>query len=159
MLPWVVVVGVLSGCGNAISASIIGVAAVGKDDRGIPVVLVDVCSEHIDRIEWYAGREGLADDAPNRRLGAWRATAPQTGTVALALADPSSSWITEAPLTAPAPATNIVDAAASDKDSEAMGVSFTAAQLDALPAGRVLVREGEVWTRERFDAQACSLLQ
>ncbi|MGD9957783.1 hypothetical protein [Nocardioides sp.] len=143
------------GCGNAVSADIIGTTALTVDGRGAPVVLVAVCDQHVDTIEIYTGREGLEDDEPNPSVASWTSSSPQTGTVTLALDRVSAAWTGPGAVRLADDTLYIVSASRSDADAETTQVSFRGRAIAALGPDQVIVRDGRVWTRERFDAQAC----
>jgi hypothetical protein len=144
-----------TGCGNAINADLIGMTAVSVDEQGKPVVVVAVCSQHVDQVEVVGGREGLDANQPNPAVGSWTSEKQQTGTFTIDVAQPGDDWTSSAPVRLEANRQYIVIASRSDADSEATQVSFRGGDLTTLEPGQLIVRDHEVWTRAKFDQHAC----
>jgi hypothetical protein len=66
--PLVVAV-VVAGCGNLIDTEIIGKTGLARRVDGSVVILVNVCSDSVDRVGVYGSRDGLAPDQQNVTLG------------------------------------------------------------------------------------------
>ncbi len=149
----------LGGCGNAITAEIVGMAAVAVDDDGNPVLLVRSCTDEVDTVEVVGSREGLADDQPNPVLASWTTREPRAGTLALPVARPPAGWTAQDPageaVRFAADQQYIVLGVASGADVEVSQVDFRGADLAGLDTEHVLVRQATTWTRARFDAQTC----
>ena len=143
-------------CGNAIDAEVVGMAAVSVDRAGSPIIVVAVCSDHIDRVEVFGTREGLDENEPNPQVGSWTATDPQTGHVSIDVAAPGGDWTASGPIKLETGDGYIVNASRSDADVETTQVNFTGRDLATLDPSQIIVRDAEVWTREKFDAEACS---
>ncbi len=148
----------LAGCGNAITAQIVGMAAVTVDTDGTAVVLVRACTDDVDTIEVVGSRAGLSQEQPNPLVASWRTRDPQAGTVSLPVDRPPAGWSAGRPggaVTFAPDRRYIVLALASRADAEVTQVDFRGSDLTALDDGHVLVRNSRLWTRQRFDRQSC----
>jgi hypothetical protein len=154
MVAWL-----LTGCGNAVTAQVIGMAAVTRTRDGSPVLLVEVCRGHIDTIAVYASREGLSADQPNPLVASWTSDQPVSGTIRLPIEQPGPGWrpVSSTPdrLTFGRGRGFVVLAQSSQQDAEVTQVSFRGGALRQLEVGQVLVRNSRVWSRKRFERDAC----
>lgn len=151
-LPSVLLAGaVLTACGNAADADILGRAAITVDETGDPVAVVRVCHGDVDTIALLGDRTGLTDDAPNPEVGTWRADSGRTGTIELALTSSNDGWTGPQAPELEDGRTYILIASDSGADAEASQVSFTPDQLADLDAGQVIVADGTVQDRASLD--------
>ena len=157
--PLALVAWLLTGCGNAVTAEVIGMAAVTQSSHGSPVLLVKVCKDNIDTISVFASHEGLSADQPNPLIASWTSDHPASGTIRVSIEQPRASW-------RPGPSTPdrlrfglaqgyVVLAQSSQQDVEVTQVSFQGRAVHELKPGQVLVRNSHVWSRERFEREAC----
>lgn len=152
VLPTVLVAGaLLTACGNAADADILGRTAITVDSAGSPVAVVRVCHGHVDTVQLLGDRTGLADDEPNPVVGTWRAEGDRTGTVEVALTGANDGWTGPADTRLEADSTYVLIASDSGADAEASQVSFTPAQLADLDPGQVIVADGTVQDRSALD--------
>jgi hypothetical protein len=159
LVPVALVAWLLSGCGNVVTTKVIGMAAVTQGSDGHPVLLVKVCQDHIDTLSVFATREGLAADQPNAQVASWTSHQPASGTIEVAVEHPGASWrpVPSTPdrLTFRAARGYIVLGESSQQDVEVTQVSFRGRALQSLKPGQVLVRNSHVWSRDRFEREAC----
>jgi hypothetical protein len=159
MTPSALVACLLTGCGNTVTVEVIGMAAVAQSSNSSPVLLVQVCKDNIDTISVFASREGLSADQPNPLVASWTSDHPVSGTIHLSIEQPRASW-------RPGPSTPdrltfglargyVVLAQSSQQDAEVTQVSFQGRALHELKPGQVLVRNSHIWSRERFEREAC----
>lgn len=146
-------VAVLSACGNAVDADIIGTTAVAVGADGRPVAVVRACGGELDTIQLLGDRTGLADDEPNPVLGTWRATSGHEGTVELVLGGTNDGWSGPEELALEVGRTYVLTALDGDQDAEATQVSFTPDQLASLTPDEVIVGDGTV--RARAQGTGC----
>lgn len=148
-----------TGCGNQITAEVIGMAAVTRGGDGGPVVLVKVCRKDIDRITVYSSREGLSQDEPNPRVGSWTSHRARTGTIRLRVDRPSPGWLpdpaTPDPVVFAPDRGYVVTAQRSTEDAEVTQASFRGRALGSLDPGHLLVMDSRTWTVARFRRHAC----
>ncbi|WGX99375.1 hypothetical protein [Nocardioides sp. L-11A] len=142
----------LTGCGNAVTAEVVGTAAITVAADGTPIALVRVCRGEVDTVRISGDRAGLADDEPNPTLGIWRARGGQDGLVELALHAANDGWSgpDDLPLAAGRP--YILTAADADEDAETTQVSFTTDQLERMTPDQVIVGDGSIEPRSGFGA-------
>jgi hypothetical protein len=160
LVPAALVGGVLTGCGNSVTADVIGMAAVTQGRDGTPVLLVEVCRDGIDTISVSATREGLSDDQPNPQVASWSSDHPASGTIRIPIQQPPAGWTADAstpdPLTFSPARGYVVLGQASRRDAEVTQVSFRGREVRDLEPGQVLVKSSQVWSLERFEQEACS---
>jgi hypothetical protein len=149
----------LPGCGNTVWVEVIGMAAVTQSSNGSPVLLVKVCKDNIDTISVFGSREGLSAGQPNPLLASWTSDHPVSGTIHLSIEQPRASW-RPGPSTPDSPTFGlaqgyVVLAQSSQQDAEVTQVNFQGKALHGLKPGQVLVRNSHIWSRERFEREAC----
>lgn len=155
--PWLILcvpVLLLTGCGNLITTDVIGATGITVDDQGNPVALIEVCTGTIDHLDVAGTREGLADDEPNPSFGEWAAADPQQGPIEVNLITGTPGW-TGPKLVLESGHGYIVEGNSSTADVVASQTVFTVGSLAKLKPGQVIVRDGEVVTREAFKEDAC----
>jgi hypothetical protein len=59
----------MSGCGNIITEEIVGTTAISIDEAGNPVVVIAVCSGHINQVDVSGDQKGLKPDEPDPDVG------------------------------------------------------------------------------------------
>jgi hypothetical protein len=159
MIPLALVTWLLTGCGNTVTVEVIGMAAVAQSGDGSPVLLVKVCKDNIDTISVFASRKGLSADQPNPLVASWTSDHPVSGTIQLSIEQPGAGWrpgpSTPAGLTFGLAQGYVVLAQSSQQDAEVTQVSFRGRALHELKPGQVLVRNSHIWSRERFEREAC----
>ena len=138
--PLALVAWLLAGCGNTVTAEVIGMAAVTQSSHGGPVVLVKVCKDNIDTISVFASREGLSEDKPNPLIASWTSDHPASGTIRVSIEQPRAGW-------RPGPSTPdrlrfgpaqgyVVLAQSAQQDAEVTQVSFQGRALHASSPAR-----------------------
>jgi hypothetical protein len=153
------VVCLLTACGNAVTAKVVGMAAVTQSRDHTPVLLIKVCKDDVDTVSVFSSREGLSGDQPNPLVASWTSAQPVSGSIRLSVEQPPAGW-TPVPPTAASPTFEqtkgyIVLAQSSQKDVEVTQVSFHGRALRRLKPGQVLVRNSQVWSRHQFEQAAC----
>lgn len=158
LVPAVLLVSLI-GCGNDVTAEIIGTTGVTVDQQGDPLVLVQVCRDDVDVVEVVGGRGGLEPDEPNPTIGRWTTATPQDGSFTLDLAAPAPGWSGPATVDLEGDSLYIVSASRSDADAEVVQASFRPDDLVDLDDEHVIVRDGEVLTRSAFDSSCDDLVE
>ncbi len=144
----------LCGCGNVIDVEVGGATAVTLDDRGVPVVLVQMCAGEIDNVHLSATREGLADDEPNETLGEWQTDSAVAGAIEVSLAGATPGWT--GPSVAVQPDSSyIVSASDSNSNFVATQATFSTDDLNSLGVDQVIAGDSDMMTRTEFEAEAC----
>jgi hypothetical protein len=160
LLSPVVLLPLLStGCGNQVTADVIGMAAVTRGSDGTPVVLVKVCDKTVDTITVYTSREGLSQDQPNPEVASWTTERDRAGTIRFPVNRPPAGWSpgsrTPESVVLEPDKSYVVIAERSHEDAEVTQVSFRGRAVASLRPGRLLVNDSQTWTVRRFQDHAC----
>ncbi|WP_408896764.1 hypothetical protein ACJ5H2_17760 [Nocardioides sp. R1-1] len=147
----------LTGCGNAVTARVVGAVGVGTDPDGTVVAVVATCGHDLDTVTLVRGREGLPDDEPNPVVASGPLATDAGGltvvtlTVASAASPPGPLRLDD--LTGST--RYVLSAHSSREDVEAEQVTFAAEDLSALPADRVVTGDGQIRARDAL-REACT---
>lgn len=147
---------VLSACGNWVTTEVSGRTAVGVRDDGSAFLLVAPCGAAYDEIHVSGDRQGLDPDEENPQVGSWTLETPLEETFEIDLGGVPAGW-EGSPRSVHIDADHgyIADASSSSVDVQTSQVYFRGRQLSSLSVDEVLVGNRQVWTRKRFEADAC----
>ncbi|MFN8098493.1 MAG: hypothetical protein U0Q21_09450 [Dermatophilaceae bacterium] len=148
----------LSGCGNIITTDVRGIVGLTADASGTPIAVVVACGAAFDQVSVVEllDRSSVSAEQTNPFLAEFTAPKPPGERFEVSLTDPGPPWIVAGRVDPHAGRSVVVNAASTTRDEVATPVEVSPAAYAALDARRVLVRQGEWWTRAEFDERACS---
>lgn len=157
LVPLIVSLLSLAGCGNAVTAQVAGAIGVGIDPEGRVVAVVATCGHDLDEVTLAGGREGLAEDEPNPVLASGLVPAEPGALADVVLTPAAAAGAAGVPLRPDDLAGSTLytlSAHSAQRDVEAEQVSFEADELASLPADRVVTGDGVVRSRDAL-REAC----
>ncbi len=148
---------VLAGCGNFVTTDVRGIVGLTADASGRPVAVVAACGADLDQVSVVEllDRTTVSQETRNPVLVELTASAPPGERFEVSLTSPGSAWSVTGHFDPESQSAVVVNAASTRRDQVATPVQVSRAAYASVNADRVMVREGESWTRAEFDARAC----
>ena len=135
-----------------------GFAAIGVDEDGGLIGLIQMCDHHVDGATLYRS-DGPPNDRSRRPiLGRWESGDAVTDFARWSLASPSDGWTASTGYEDPhAGAEYAIYGWTHDNSWSAQHAHFTLAQVNTLQPGQVLYKSGLITTEAYFRQHACDV--